>query len=146
MADQATLTVVAIPSTIAYGSTSALSTTGGSGTGTVTFSVGTSTGCSVLGSELSVIDPSGSCNVTATKAADASYNSATSAALPVTLTKTILTVTANDQTISFGSPDPDFTFLYSGFATGEDETDLTTAPTCGVSGAHTAVNTYPIVC
>ena len=146
MADQATLTAVATPSTVAYGSTSALSTTGGSGTGAVTFSVGASTGCSVSGSTLSVTDPNGSCAVTATKAADASYNAATSAALPVTLTKAVLTVTANNQTISFGSPDPAFTFAYSGFVNSENATALTTEPTCTVSGAHTAVGTYPIVC
>ena len=83
----AALTVVATPSTVAYGGTSALSTTGGSGTGAVTFDVGASTGCTVSGSTLSVTDASGTCAVTATKAADDNYNQATSAALPITLTK-----------------------------------------------------------
>ncbi|MFZ1538980.1 MAG: choice-of-anchor Q domain-containing protein, partial [Chromatiaceae bacterium] len=67
---QAALTVVATPSTVPYGTTSALTTTGGNGTGAVTYSAGTSTGCSITGSTLSVIDASGSCNITATKAAD----------------------------------------------------------------------------
>jgi hypothetical protein len=92
---QATLTVVATPSTVAYGSTSALSTTGGSGTGAVTYSAGSSTGCSISGSTLSVINPGGTCSVTATKAADSNYNATTSAALPVTLTKA-------SQIITFG--------------------------------------------
>jgi len=53
----------------------------------VTFDVGTSTGCTVSGSTLSVIDVSGTCEVTAAKAGDNNHNAATSAALPITLTK-----------------------------------------------------------
>ncbi len=94
-ANQATLTVVVTPSTVAYGSTAALSSTGGSGTGAVTYSVGGSTGCSVAGTTLSVTSVSGTCSVTATKAADTNYNSATSSAVTVTLQKA-------DQTITFG--------------------------------------------
>ena len=96
LAAQATLTAVATPSTVVYGNTSTLSTTGGSGTGAVTYGVGTSTGCSVNGTTLSVINASGTCAVTATKAADSNYNSATSAPITVTLqkaTQAALTVT-----------------------------------------------------
>ena len=50
MLDQDALTVVATPATVTYGSTSTLSITGGSGTGSVTYSAGASTGCSVTGS------------------------------------------------------------------------------------------------
>lgn len=82
---QATLTAVATPSTVQYGATSALSSAGGSGIGVVTFSVGTSTGCSVAGATLSVIDISGSCFVTATKEADMNYLSSTSSPLSVGL-------------------------------------------------------------
>ena len=85
-ANQATLTAIATPSTVAYGAISTLSSSGGSGTGVVTFSVGASTGCNITGgTTLNVIDASGTCSVTATKAADTNYNQATSAALPVTL-------------------------------------------------------------
>lgn len=86
-ADQSALIVSANPSTVIYGNTSTLSTTGGSGTGAVTYSAGASTGCSVSGNTLSVtnVDASGTCSVTATKAADANYNEATSAALTVNL-------------------------------------------------------------
>lgn len=83
---QATLTAIVTPSTVAYGSTAALSSSGGSGTGAVTYSAGASTGCSVAGSTLSVTDASGTCSVTATKAADTNYNAATSSAATVTLT------------------------------------------------------------
>lgn len=85
-ANQATL-VVTNPGTVAYGTTATLSTTGGSGTGAVTFSEGASTGCSVSGTTLSVTSVSGTCLITATKAADADYNAATSAAITVTLSK-----------------------------------------------------------
>ena len=86
-AAQATLTAVVTPGTVVYGSTAALSTTGGSGTGVVTFSAGASTGCSVSGTTLSVTNASGSCAITATKAADGNYLIATSVPLTVTLAK-----------------------------------------------------------
>jgi hypothetical protein len=93
-AAQATLTVIA-PDTLTYGTAAALSTSGGSGDGAVTFSAGASTGCSVAGSQLSVTNASGTCMVTATKQGDASYNGPlTSAAATVTLLKA-------SQTISF---------------------------------------------
>lgn len=94
-ADQATLVVIATPSTVVYGATSTLSTTGGSGTGAVTYNEGGSTGCSISDSTLSVTNASGTCAVTATKAADANYGSATSAELTITLQKA-------DQIVTFG--------------------------------------------
>ena len=99
-ASQATLTAVVTPSTVVYGSTATLSSTGGSGTGAVTFSAGASTGCSVSGTTLSVTNASGTCSITATKAADTNYLVATSAAASVTLQKaaTITTVTGGTFT------------------------------------------------
>ena len=88
LANQGTLTAISTPSTVPYGTTATLSSSGGSGTGAVTFSVGASTGCNITGgTTLNVSDVSGTCTVTATKAADTNYNSATSAGLSVTLTK-----------------------------------------------------------
>ena len=95
--NQGTLTAISTPSTVAYGTTATLSSSGGSGTGAVTFSVGASTGCNITdGTTLNISNPAGTCTITATKAADTNYNSATSAGLSVTLTKgtqTTLTVT-----------------------------------------------------
>ena len=67
---------------------------------------------------------------------------------PATLTVTSsgLTVTANNQTVVYGSADPTFTFTYAGFAAGDDPSVIDTPPTCTVSGPHTDVGTYPIVC
>jgi LPXTG-site transpeptidase (sortase) family protein len=84
-ASQATLTVSANPAVVVQGFTTTLSNSGGSGTGAVTFSVGSSTGCTLAGNIVTVTDASGTCNVTVTKAADANYLSATSAVLPITL-------------------------------------------------------------
>jgi len=76
------------------------------------------------------------------------YNSLSNAAAgSITINKAALTVTANNQTILAGSPDPIiFTFVYSGFVNSETATALATKPTCTVSGAHSAVGAYDIVC
>jgi hypothetical protein len=76
-AEQATLVAVATPTSIAFGATSELSTTGGSGTGAVSYAVTAGAGaCSITGSTLTATAV-GSCTVTATKAADANYLAAT---------------------------------------------------------------------
>lgn len=80
---QATLTVSATPTSINVGNTSALSTSGGSGTGAVTYSVASGP-CTVSGSTLTGTG-AGTCSITATKAADSTYTSATSAAIDVTV-------------------------------------------------------------
>ncbi len=83
--NQTTLSALATPSTVPFGTTSTVSSNGGSGTGAVTFSIGASTGCALNGTTLSVTDAAGTCSVTATKAADTAYFSATSAPFTVTL-------------------------------------------------------------
>jgi hypothetical protein len=73
---QAVLSASASPSSVAYGGTSTLSTTGGSGTGAVTYEVTTGAAyCSVSGNTLTGIGI-GACTVTATKAGDGNYNAA----------------------------------------------------------------------
>jgi hypothetical protein len=83
---QSVLSVTSVKGT--YGRTLALTTSGGSGTGAVTFAVvnGTASGCRVSGSKLSFAS-TGTCVVTATKAGDATYASASSPATTVTITK-----------------------------------------------------------
>lgn len=74
---QATLTENATPAAINYHASSALSTTGGSGSGAVSYAITSGADvCSVTGSTLSGTGI-GSCTVTATKAADANYNATT---------------------------------------------------------------------
>ena len=60
--------------------------------------MGSSTGCSLSGTTLSVSNASGTCSLTATKAADSNYNQAVSAAFPVTLVKANSTTTATFTT------------------------------------------------
>jgi hypothetical protein len=64
----------------------------------------------------------------------------------LTINKATLTVTADDQTIGLGTASPVFTFEYDGFVNGETSSVINTLPTCGVSGPHTGLGTYPIVC
>ena len=87
-ATQTTLTAVATPGTIAYNGTSALTITGGSGTGAVTFAVTTgAANCTITGTTLTATG-TGTCVVTGTKAADTNYSAQNSAALTITITPT----------------------------------------------------------
>ena len=90
-AAQSTLTATADASTLTYalagGVTTLLHTSGGSGTGTVTYAVAqaSATICSVDGNVLTALLP-GTCSIVATKAADANF-SAASANVTVTINK-----------------------------------------------------------
>ena len=90
-----------------------LTTSGGSGTGVVSYVVanGTATGCSIAAGALSATS-TGTCTVTATKAADTNFLVATSAPTAVTLGKAnqaTLTVTSTSGT--YNTP---LTLTYSG--------------------------------
>jgi len=80
---QAALAVTSVTGTV--GTPLTLTTSGGSGTGAVTYTVssGTASGCAISGSALSATS-AGTCSVTATKAGDATYVPASSAATNVT--------------------------------------------------------------
>jgi hypothetical protein len=80
---QAALSVTSLSGTV--GTPLTLATSGGSGTGAVTYTAtdGTASGCTVSGSTLSA-SSAGTCTVTATKAADSTYLPASSAATAVT--------------------------------------------------------------
>lgn len=134
--DQATLTATATPSSIVFGGTSALSTSGGSGTGAVSFAVTAgATFCSVSGTTLTATGV-GSCTVTATKAADATFNAAT-ATTTVTVTRAnqaTLTATATPSTVAVGATSALATSGGSG--TGAVSFAVTAGATsCSVSGS-----------
>jgi hypothetical protein len=101
---QAALTVTG-PNSVTFGSTGTATSNGGSGSGAVTFSHGSSTGCSVAGTTVSVSDVSGTCSLTATKAADANYTEATSAPFAVSLNKAATQTTAGNKFATFASVD-----------------------------------------
>ena len=83
LATQVTLVVVPTPSSINVNGSSSLSTTGGSGLGAVSYSL-VSGPCTLSGATLTGTG-AGSCIVTATKAADSTYASATSSSAIVTV-------------------------------------------------------------
>lgn len=71
-------------------------------------------------------------------------SSKTTVGLPLTqLVGAPVTVTADDQTITYGDADPEFTFTTAGLANGDS---FVTPPTCGVEGDHADAGTYEIVC
>jgi hypothetical protein len=85
MKNQTQLSVTSMSGT--YGTPLTLTTSGGSGTGAVSYVAvnGTATGCNVSGATLTATS-AGTCIVVATKAADATYNAASSPPTTVTLT------------------------------------------------------------
>jgi hypothetical protein len=85
----------------------------------------------------------GSHNVTAIYSGDPSFATSTSSPDNQSVSTTPVTITADNQTITVGSPDPTFTFEVSGLAPSDS---LRTPPTCGVVGDHSTVGSYPITC
>ena len=85
--DQAALTLTG-GTTVVYGQTLQLGTTGGNGTGAVTYAVTNGTGEATIDAtgKLTPVKV-GTVKVTATKAGDASYNSITSAEVEITINK-----------------------------------------------------------
>jgi RHS repeat-associated protein len=96
--NQTLLAVSANPSTVAFGNTASLSTTGGSGAGAVSYAAGA--GGAVSGNTFTATAASGTVTITATKAADTDYY-ATSATTSVTLARRSLTVTAPSGTKNY---------------------------------------------
>lgn len=121
--------------------------TGYSGTGAVTFAVvsgGTAAGCSVSGGDLSATG-AGTCNVTASIAADSKYSGATSAAQAITfhskLPKGTLKVTASSETVDAGTAfteSASVSGLYSGDTATLTAVTFTYAGTGGYGPSHTA--------
>ena len=87
-AAKSTLTVSSTSGT--YGSALTLTTSGGSGTGSVTYAAatGTASSCTVSGTSLTA-GSAGTCLVTATKAADTNYSSKASSQTTVTFCASI---------------------------------------------------------
>jgi hypothetical protein len=99
---QAALVLIASPPSVAVSGTSQLQTTGGSGTGPVTYKL-ESGPCSLAGNILTGTAV-GSCVFTATKAADANYSAATSAPVTVIVTAEPLSVTYSTKPLVIGEP------------------------------------------
>ncbi len=114
--NQATLNYTG-PTTGAYGDKLTLSSSGGSGTGAVTYE-STGTACAIgTGADagkLLITSGTGTCSVTAKKAGDNDYNSATSAAQAITVNPKAITVTPDSgQSKVYGQADPTLTYSSS---------------------------------
>jgi hypothetical protein len=130
---QATLVVVPSSTSINVNGTSTLNTSGGSGTGEVSYAL-VSGPCSLSGATLTGTG-AGSCVVTASKAADASYEAATSAEFTVAVTlatQAALAVVPASTTIDVNGT----TMLDTsgGSGTGDVSYALVSGP-CSLSGA-----------
>ena len=101
---QASLTATAASITLAPSATTTLGNTGGSGSGAVSYSVVTGT-CTVSGTTLTAPATGGTCTVTASKAGDASYQSATSSPITVTVLsyQAALTASVSSASINAGA-------------------------------------------
>ena len=110
-ATQGALTVTT--SQVTYGTSVVLGSTGGSGTGDVTYAVtsaGTA-GCSISSDTLTATGGVGStCTVTATKAQSTNYNAASSSATTITVIDRAITVTATAVSKTYGDSDPAFAY------------------------------------
>ena len=144
---QSPLTIVGGSRIVTYGDAGfALQTSGGSGTGAVTWQSGDPDVVSVDGTgKIAFLKASDTpVTITATKAEDHQYK-ASSAEITVTVNKKTLTVTADDKSREYGQANPALTYTITGFVNGESETDLTKQPAVYCfAGADAAVGTHPI--
>lgn len=133
---QATLTATATPNPVGSLQTAVLSTTGGSGNGAVTYSSGSGS-CTISGATLTAQAASGSCLVTATKAGDGTYQSA-SGNVTVNLlpSQSILFSPLAARTVT----DPPFTVTASGGASGNPVTFIASG-SCSAGGTNGATIT-----
>ncbi len=156
-ANQATLTVTG-PISVTYGTTGTATVSGGSGTGALSFSAGSSTGCSITGTTVIVTNVGGTCSLTATMAADSNYAATSSAPFAVTLAKAsqaTLTVTGpasvtygttGTATASGGSGTGALTFSAAGSTgctvTGTTVSVTNASGTCALTVTKAADNNY----
>ena len=127
---QSVLTLTSTTAT--YGSTLSLTTSGGSGTGSVSYAVSSGT-CTISGSTLTPGDAGSLCVVTATKAADDNYTQVSSTATTVTVNRTSqasLTVTSTSAT--YGST---LALTATGGSGGGSVSWSVVSGTCTVSGS-----------
>ncbi len=87
----------------------------------------------------------GNVTIKASQAGDAFYSPAADVSQSFTVNKALLSVTADNKTVVYGSAPPTLTLSYSGFVNGEGVTVLTTAPQASVTAnAGSPAGDYPI--
>jgi len=127
---QSVLTVTSTTAT--YGQALSLTTSGGSGTGAVSYAVSSGT-CTISGTTLTPGDAGSSCVITATKAADDNYTAVSSSSTTVTINRasqSTLTVTSTSAT--YGQT---LALTATGGSGGGSTTWTVVSGTCTVSGS-----------
>lgn len=109
-----------------------LTTSGGSGSGAVTFTCSDSSVVSIEGNQATV-KKAGTATITATKAEDSTYNQA-AASVTVTVDRKSLTITADDKSVTRGGKMPEFTYTADGFVNGDT---FTKPPTLAAAAQNT---------
>ncbi|MGI4806367.1 MAG: beta strand repeat-containing protein, partial [Janthinobacterium lividum] len=110
----------------------------------VTYTSSDQTVATIVNNKVHIIG-TGTVNITATQAGNNDYNAATTIAQNLTVNKAPLTITATNQTKTYGTANPDLTAGYTGFVNSETSTVLTTQPTFTTPATITsAVGSYPI--
>ena len=127
-----------------YGTTLRLTTTGGSGTGGVTYSTGTS-GCSITNTDSLTVNSALTCSVTATKAADSNYTVISSSATNVVFATRPITIKAAAKSATYTGSSVSVSNSYSitsGTLVGSET--FTALTYTYSSGSYSASQTAPI--
>lgn len=115
-------------SSVTYGDSSfELTATGGDSGNEVTYVSSNTAVATVSGNTVTIVGV-GTTEITASQEGSYVYEAAADAIQELVVDKAILVVAANDQSRTYGEANPDLTLSYSGFANGEDESILDTAP------------------
>lgn len=133
--------------TRAYGSLPVTVGSGASSGLAVSYSVVDTSVAAVVGGMMTPVGV-GTTSVTASQAGDDDYLAAPDVTFTVTITAVTITVTASSHSLTYGAGAPTYAASYSGFITGEDESVLTTMPTCTstYTSASTAGSTPAVTC
>jgi len=97
-----TISFTTPPSTLAFGSTVTLVAAPTLGTGTISYSIGSSTGCTIAGATVTATAATGVCAVTATITSDGTYAAATTSSLSISLIKATRTLTFSSIPTALG--------------------------------------------
>jgi hypothetical protein len=131
------------PRSGAYGSSAALTATGGGSGNPVTFSVDPSStpgACAVSGASGSTLTytGTGNCVIDANQVGNSSYAPALQVQQAVQVSPAPLTITASSPTMTLGSEPPVISPVYSGFTAGDSPASLTAQPVCTTTAASTS--------
>jgi hypothetical protein len=150
-ATQSTLTLTPANSSVVFGDGQSANVTaaGGSGTGSVTYASNSTGICSVNSTTGAVtILTAGTCSITATKATDTNYNSATaSASITVAKAAQASVVVSGNQSLTFSTSNPTSQLsVTGGSGTGSVSYDTATASVCVVSAGGLVTGLHAGTC